>query len=88
MKSRSLERLGFLAAALCSISFIPQVWDIWNKRPAPATAISLPMYVILNTGVILWVIYGIGTKSRPVWVANLTILAFSLSILAYKLIYG
>lgn len=88
MKNKSLERLGLVAATLSTIAFVPQVWDVWSKRPAPATAISLPMYVIFNAATVLWIVYGIGAKSRPVWIANVIVLTLSLSILIYKIIYG
>ena len=88
MKNKSLERLGFVASTLSVISFVPQVWSVWSKRPEPAVAVSLPMYLIFNAAVMLWVMYGIGTRSRPVWLANAAVLALSLMILAYKLIYG
>lgn len=86
--SRTIEAIGLISAILTTGSFIPGVISVWRLKPAPAKAISTPMYVILSTGTVGWLIYGIGIESRPVIWANTITLILSLSILFYKVKYG
>ncbi len=78
--------IGFTAGTLTTIAFVPQVIKIWKTKSAKD--ISLGMFVILCTGIILWVVYGILVKSLPVVVANATTLVFALSILVLKMKRG
>lgn len=87
-KSRFAEILGFVVGALTTFAFIPQVILVWSMKPAPADAISLPMYAILCSGVLGWVIYGILIKSRPIIVWNATTLLLAFFVLVYKFTYG
>jgi len=45
------------------------------------------MFLLLSTGICVWIIYGIKIGSLPVVIANSVSLVFSLIILALKLIY-
>ncbi len=78
--------IGFTAGTLTTIAFVPQAIKIWKTKSAKD--ISLGMFVILCTGIILWVVYGILVKSLPVVVANATTLVFALSILVLKMKRG
>lgn len=78
--------IGFTAGTLTTIAFVPQAIKIWKTKSAKD--ISLGMFVMLCTGISLWVIYGILVKSLPVVVANATTLVFALSILVLKLKRG
>ncbi len=80
--------LGLIAGTLSAFSFIPQVITVWDMKPKPAAAISLPMYVIFTTASVLWIIYGIRIKSVPVWLVNVVIVVLALFVIAYKCIYG
>jgi MtN3 and saliva related transmembrane protein len=52
--------LGFTAAALSAISFLPQVIKIWRLRSVKD--ILSAMYIIYGTSVILWLIFEIIIK--------------------------
>ncbi len=78
--------IGFIAGTLTTIAFVPQVIKIWKTKSAKD--ISLGMFVILCTGIILWIVYGILVKSLPVVVANAMSLVFALSILVLKMKRG
>ncbi len=78
--------IGFTAGTLTTIAFVPQAIKIWRTKSAKD--ISLGMFVILCTGISLWVIYGILVKSLPLVVANATTLVFALSILVLKINRG
>lgn len=71
--------LGFLAAILTSISFIPQVYRIWKTNDT--SSISLAMFVLFSLGVTLWLVYGYIKNDTAITVAN----AFTLCMCGYIL---
>ncbi len=49
--------VGLVAGFLTTVSFLPQVLRTWKSR---STAdISLVMFLIYVTGILLWLIYGL-----------------------------
>ncbi|MFM7651413.1 MAG: SemiSWEET transporter [Vulcanococcus sp.] len=60
--------LGYVAASLTTLSFIPQA--IKTLRSGDTSAISLRMYVLFTAGIALWGIYGLLTGDGPLIVAN------------------
>jgi MtN3 and saliva related transmembrane protein len=77
------ELVGYLAAILTTISFVPQVWHTWRTRDV--SGISLGMYVVFAAGVSLWLVYGLLLDAWPIVVANAVTLALALAIVAMKL---
>jgi MtN3 and saliva related transmembrane protein len=77
--------LGYLAGALTTIAFVPQVVRIVRTRSAGD--ISWGMFAILSVGVALWLWYGIRLSSLPLIAANGVTLALVLAILVLKLRY-
>jgi len=75
--------LGYLAATLTTISFIPQVIQV--IRTKDTKSISLPMYVLFIIGLSLWLIYGILLKQWPIIIANLATICFASIILVFKI---
>ena len=70
-------------AALCSMtSFVPQITKIWKERDA--SSVSLRMYLVSVTGFVMWIAYGVLTKSWPVTASNVVCLAMSGAVLALK----
>jgi MtN3 and saliva related transmembrane protein len=82
----NIELIGYIAAALTTISFIPQA--VMTIRTRNTSGISLGMYVMFTAGVALWLVYGIGLQSWPMIVANTVTLALAATILALKLRFG
>ena len=80
------ELVGYLAAGLTTVSFVPQVWHTWRTRDV--AGISLGMYVVFATGVFLWLVYGLLLGAWPIAVANGITLALALAIVAMKLAWG
>ena len=76
------ELLGYAAATLTTLAFIPQVVHTWRQRSAHG--ISLGMYAIFTGGVMLWLLYGVLLDAWPVVVANTATLALALSMLIMK----
>jgi MtN3 and saliva related transmembrane protein len=77
------ESVGYLAAAATTISLVPQALKVIKTRDTHS--ISLGMYVLFSTGVILWLVYGILMKASPIILANAVTLFFTAIILFYKL---
>jgi len=75
--------LGYLAAILTTISFVPQVLHTWRTRKAQG--VSLVMICLFSLGVALWLAYGLMSGAWPVVAANGITLALSLALLGMKL---
>jgi MtN3 and saliva related transmembrane protein len=81
-----VDVVGFGAAALTTLAFVPQAVLTWKQRRAEG--VSLGMYVVFVIGVACWLAYGILIGSAPIIVANIITLALSGFILATKLRHG
>lgn len=77
--------LGLVAGTLTTIAFLPQVVKTWKSKSA--RDLSLGMYLIFCSGVMLWLVYGILRSDLPVIVANGATLILALIILYFKLVY-
>ena len=85
MSATALNVLGFVAGVLTTAAFIPQVIKIWRTRSA--RDISLGMYTVFTSGVVLWLVYGLALGSMPIILANIFTLVLALAILVMKLKY-
>ncbi|MDJ0554167.1 MAG: SemiSWEET transporter [Microcoleaceae cyanobacterium MO_207.B10] len=77
--------LGLLAGSLTTISFLPQVIKTWRTRSTKD--ISLEMFAIFCSGVLIWIIYGILVKDIPVIFTNVATLTLASPILFFKIKY-
>lgn len=84
--SVAADVVGYIAASLTTIAFLPQAWQTWKTRSA--AGVSLPMYAIFTLGVVLWLAYGLLIGAWPVIVANVITLALALFILVMRLKLG
>ena len=82
----NLEWIGYAAAVLTTVSFIPQA--IMTIRTRDTRGISRGMYVIFTIGVAFWLVYGIAMDSGPMILANTVTLGLAVTILALKIRYG
>lgn len=81
----SAELLGYLAGALTTVSFVPQVAKTWRTR---STAdISLSMFALFCAGLVLWTLYGLTLRSWPIVIWNGVTLLLAGTILIFKLRY-
>jgi MtN3 and saliva related transmembrane protein len=76
--------LGYPAAFLTTVAFVPQAWQSWRTRDL--SGISLPMYALFTLGVALWLGYGLAIGSVPVVAANAVTLMLASVVLWLKLI--
>lgn len=81
-----LNALGFAAATLTTVSAMPQIRKIWKTKSTKD--ISLTTYILLSTGILLWLLYGVAIGSLPLVFANSLSLALSSSVLFLKIRLG
>ena len=74
--------IGILAAFLTTVSFVPQVFRVLRTRDTHA--ISLWMYLLFTTGLLLWLVYGIMLSLWPVIIANSVTLLLALIVIYFK----
>ena len=60
--------IGFAAACLTTVSFVPQAWHTFRTKDV--SGISLSMYACFPLGVFLWLVYGLLMDAWPIVVAN------------------
>ena len=77
--------LGYVAAVLTTISFVPQALLIIKSKDTKG--ISLPMYILFTIGVACWLLYGIYFGMIPVIIANFITLVLAVVILTFKIKY-
>ena len=75
--------IGFMAATLTTVAFIPQVIKVLHTRSA--RDVSVGMYALFTAGVALWLGYGLLIGSWPVIVANGITLVLAGAVLVMKI---
>jgi len=81
----SIEWIGGLAGILTTASFLPQVYKTWKSKSADS--LSLPMLLLMTTGVLLWGIYGIMLDSISMIIANAVTLVSTFFLVYFKLTF-
>ncbi len=81
----NFEFIGIIAAILTTSGFVPQVYR--SLKTKNVSGISLTMYLVLFTGMLFWLYYGILIQSLSIILANIIsgLLVFVLILL--RLIY-
>ncbi|MBI3903415.1 MAG: SemiSWEET transporter [Nitrosomonadales bacterium] len=77
---------GSIAAALTTLAFVPQVWQVLRTRHTHD--ISLGMYATFTCGVAMWLAYGILLISWPIIIANGITLLLAGTVLVMKIRLG
>lgn len=80
-----IEIIGFIAAILTTVSFVPQVYKIWKTKSAES--VSLSMFLLFFMGVALWFVYGLLLGSISMIVANTITGILALMIVYFKFKY-
>lgn len=75
--------IGFVAGALTTVAFLPQLQRTWRTRSAED--VSLAMLLTFTTGVLLWLVYGILVQAWPIVVTNVVTFLLTAAILVLKL---
>lgn len=82
LQPHQIEIIGYCAAFLTTIAFLPQAIQSWRTRDL--SGISLGMYSLFTAGVGLWLIYGLLIETWPLILANALTFALAVSILVLK----
>jgi MtN3 and saliva related transmembrane protein len=67
--------IGYTAATLTTVSFVPQA--LKTLRSGDTRGISLRMYLLFCSGIVLWGVYGLLTADGPLIAANAVTLVLS-----------
>ena len=78
-----VEIVAFFAGLLTTISFAPQVIQIWNERNPKA--ISLKMFTIMFFGVTLWFVVGFLLESYVMMFWNGVTMHLAFAIIVMKI---
>ncbi len=81
-----LTWLGLLAGFFSTVAFVPQVVKTWRTRSTQD--ISLMTFLVLVTGIVLWLVYGIAIRDVPLVAANAVTLLLAGTILVFKFKHG
>ena len=76
--------IGIVAAVLTTAAFVPQVFKTIRMRQTKD--LSLTMYIMMFTGQLGWLIYGMYLNDFPLILANIIGGSLSGTILAFKLL--
>ncbi len=77
--------IGIVAGILTTAAYVPQVVKVWRSKSA--RDISMPTFLMLSAGILLWFFYGLDIGSFPVIAANAITLLLVVAVAAMKLIY-
>jgi MtN3 and saliva related transmembrane protein len=70
-----IDAIGFTAATLTTLSFVPQLVKTWQTRSSGD--LSLGMLVAFVAGILLWIVFGLATHAAPVVAANVATLVLA-----------
>ena len=76
------EILGLTAGTITSITFLPQVIQVYKTKSAKD--ISLSMVLLLTVGVAMWLAYGILILNAAIVYTNSMVLAMAIILLYFK----
>lgn len=81
-----MDYTGYAAAFCTTSAYVPQVIRVWRTRSTKD--ISLKMFLVLVTGLILWLAYGFWRGEMPLILANAVTLMLASIILYFKIRHG
>ncbi len=81
-----IEILGLTAGTITSITFLPQVIQVWKTKSS--RDISLGMLLLLLLGVSMWLAYGIIIANIAIIYTNSMVMAMGLILLYFKWKYN
>ncbi len=81
-----MDYTGYAAAFCTTSAYVPQVLRVWRTRSTKD--ISLKMFLVLVTGLILWLAYGFWRGEMPLILANSVTLMLASIILYFKIRHG
>jgi MtN3 and saliva related transmembrane protein len=86
MTMTSVTVIGLVAAFCTTAAYLPQVIKTWRTRST--TDISLGMFLLMVSGLVLWLAYGIMLADLPLIASNTVTLILAAAILYLKVRHG
>jgi MtN3 and saliva related transmembrane protein len=80
-----IDIAGHTGSFLSSITFVPQVYKVWQTKSVEDLSLSMLMIVALST--LIWLVYGIALTLWPVIICNSIIFLLSLLLIYFKFSY-
>jgi len=80
-----IEWFGAVAGILTTVSFLPQVYKTWKTKST--ASLSMPMLLMMTTGILLWDVYGVMLGSMSMIIANSITFISSSMLIYFKLKY-
>jgi len=81
-----INLIGILAGSFTTLAVIPQIYKSWKS--GEASNVSLKMYIVLLTGLLLWFFYGVGINDYPIMIFNGIAFLLNMSMLFLILKHG
>ena len=81
-----IELIGHAGAFLTSVTFIPQVYKVWQTKSV--NDLSLTMLFIILTSTIVWLVYACALSLLPVILANSIVFVLDVMLIYFKFAYG
>ncbi len=85
MQPDYIEWIGGIGGVLTTSSFLPQVYKTWKTKSTES--LSLPMLLLLLSGVCFWLVYGVYKDSLSLILSNLITLFSGGILVFFKLTY-
>ena len=77
--------ISFIASFTSTISLLPQIYKTYKTKSAEdLSLIMLTNFILCSTS---WIIYGILTGTKSVWITNIIMTLFSFIMLILKIKY-
>jgi MtN3 and saliva related transmembrane protein len=76
---------GIVAGTLTSLSMLPQLFKVIKEKKAEN--ISVFAFVVLITGLLLWVVYGVMKTDWPLIITNSIAVIINLTMIILSIIY-
>jgi len=86
MTNNFVSIIGMIAAFCTTIAQLPQVIKVLKTHQTHD--ISLWMYIIINIGIVLWLIYGLYIYDFPLIIANAVTFILTMIVLIMKIKHG
>jgi MtN3 and saliva related transmembrane protein len=80
------QAIGLAAGILTASSLIPQV--IKTLKTKKADEVSIKMLLVLQGGIILWILYGFKRDDMPIIVTNIFSLAVNITMVILRIKFG
>ncbi|CAN5136031.1 hypothetical protein BH09BAC3_BH09BAC3_31760 [soil metagenome] len=80
-----IEAIGHLGAFMSAVTFVPQVYKVWQTKSV--NDLSLVMIFIVFASTIVWLVYAVALMLWPVIIANSIVCFLSVLLIYFKFAY-